>query len=49
MIEITETPIDHAALTEHVRSHRAGAVCTFLGTVRELTGDRQTVELDYEA
>src|SRR5208282_5524297 len=49
MIEITETPIDHAALTERVRSNRAGAVCTFLGTVREVTGDRQTLALDYEA
>ena len=49
MIEITEAPIDHAALTERVRSHRAGAVCTFLGTVRELTGDRRTLALDYEA
>ena len=49
MIEITEAPIDHAALTERVRSNQAGAVCTFLGTVREMTGDRQTVSLDYEA
>ena len=32
-----------------MRSNRAGAVCTFLGTVRELTGDRQTLALDYEA
>ena len=49
MIEITEAPIDHAALTERVRSNQAGAVCTFLGTVRELTGGRQTVLLEYEA
>ena len=42
MIEITEAPIDHAAVTERVRSNLAGAVCTFLGTVRELTGDRRT-------
>ncbi len=49
MIEITEDPIDHAALTEHVRSNLAGAVCTFLGTVRELTGERRTSSLDYEA
>jgi molybdopterin synthase catalytic subunit len=49
MIEITYAPIDHAALTEHVRSHQAGAVCTFVGTVREMTGDRQTRSLDYEA
>ena len=49
MIEITEAPIDHAALTDRVRSNRAGAVCTFLGTVREMTGDRRTASLDYEA
>ncbi|SIO34681.1 molybdopterin synthase catalytic subunit [Singulisphaera sp. GP187] len=49
MIEITEAPIDHAALTERVRSNQAGAVCSFLGTVREMTGDRQTMALDYEA
>jgi molybdopterin synthase catalytic subunit len=49
MIEITDAPIDHAALTERVRSHQAGAVCTFLGTVREMTSGRQTLSLDYEA
>jgi molybdopterin synthase catalytic subunit len=49
MIEITETAIDHAAVTERVRSDRAGAVCTFLGTVREFTGERRTVALSYEA
>ena len=49
MIEITESPIDHAAITDRVRSNLAGAVCTFLGTVRELTGDRQTAQLEYEA
>jgi molybdopterin synthase catalytic subunit len=49
MIEITESPIDHAAVTERVRAAHAGAVCTFLGTVRDLTGDRKTVSLQYEA
>ena len=49
MIEITEQPIDHAALTDRVRSNQAGAVCSFLGTVREMTGDRRTDSLDYEA
>ena len=49
MVEITEAPIDFAALTERVRSNQAGAVCLFLGTVRELTGDRRTAALDYEA
>ncbi len=49
MIEITDSPIDHAALTERVRASHAGAVCTFLGTVRDLTGDRKTLALRYEA
>jgi molybdopterin synthase catalytic subunit len=49
MIEICSTPIDHATITERVRSHQAGAVCTFLGTVREMTAERRTVSLEYEA
>ena len=49
MIDITEAPIDHASVTERVRSNRAGAVCMFLGTVREITGTRRTVALAYEA
>lgn len=49
MIEITQSPIDHAAITERVRSNRAGAVCSFLGTVREFTAERRTASLDYEA
>jgi len=49
VIEITESPIDHAAVTDKVRSNQAGAVCAFLGTVREMTGDRRTAVLDYEA
>jgi molybdopterin synthase catalytic subunit len=48
MIELTRSPIDSAALTESVRSRDAGAVVLFLGTVREMTGGRQTVALDYE-
>jgi molybdopterin synthase catalytic subunit len=49
MIRITDQPIDHAAVTDSVRTPRAGAVCTFLGTTRELTGDRVTTHLEYEA
>jgi molybdopterin synthase catalytic subunit len=49
MVEITEDPIDHAAIVDRVRSNQAGAVCSFLGTVRELTGDRRTTLLEYEA
>ncbi len=49
MIQLTNDPIDFAALTEQVRSNAAGAVVLFLGTVREFTHGRQTLRLDYEA
>jgi molybdopterin synthase catalytic subunit len=49
MIRLTREPIDHEALTEQVRRSNCGAVVTFLGTVRDLTGDRVTIALDYEA
>ena len=48
-IEVTPAALDHAAITDSVRSDQAGAVCSFLGTVREMTGTRQTVALEYEA
>lgn len=49
MVELTHQPIDYQAATERVRSPRAGAVCLFLGTARELTGERVTRALEYEA
>jgi len=49
MIQLTNNPIDYAALTESVRSSAAGAVVLFLGTVREMTEGRRTIALDYEA
>ena len=49
MISLTHEPIDHATLTETVRRNHCGAVVTFLGTVRDLTGDQVTIALDYEA
>jgi molybdopterin synthase catalytic subunit len=49
MVRLTREPIDHCQLTEEVRRGNCGAVVTFLGTVRDLTGDRVTVSLDYEA
>jgi molybdopterin synthase catalytic subunit len=48
MNRLTHDIIDHAALTEQVRRPDCGAVVVFLGTVRDLTGDRRTVALDYE-
>ena len=49
MVRLTRDPIDHAALTDAVRRPGCGAVVTFLGTVRDLTGDEVTVALEYEA
>ncbi len=49
MIQLTNHPIDTAALLDRVRHPEAGAVVLFLGTTRELTDGRQTVALDYEA
>lgn len=49
MIELTHEVIDYHQLTEDVRSNQAGAVVLFLGTVREMTADRKTLALDYDA
>ena len=49
MVRLTRTLIDYQALTEEVRQADCGAVVVFLGTVRDLTGARVTVALDYEA
>lgn len=49
MVVLTRDLIDYTALTEQVRRGSCGAVVTFLGTVRDLTGDLVTVALDYEA
>lgn len=49
MVRLTREPIDDHALTEMVLRPNCGAVVTFLGTVRDLTGDRVTVALDYDA
>ena len=49
MFALTHAPIDYHALTESVRRPGCGAVCLFLGTVRDLTGDDRTAFLEYEA
>jgi molybdopterin synthase catalytic subunit len=48
MIQLTNEPIDAAALLQLVNSNQAGAVVLFLGTVREVTKGRRTASLDYE-
>jgi len=49
MVRLTRDVLDYHRLTEAVRRPNCGAVVTFLGTVRDLTGERVTVALDYEA
>jgi molybdopterin synthase catalytic subunit len=49
MIELTTSEIDSSDVLRRVASPFAGAVVLFLGTTREITGDRQTESLDYEA
>lgn len=49
MIQLTREPIQHTSATEQVRSNQAGAVVTFLGTVREMTDGQRTIALEYDA
>ena len=49
MIRFTEDAIDPAALFADVNRPDCGAVVTFLGTVRDMTGDVATAALEYEA
>ncbi len=48
VIALTHQPIDSQELLREVTTPLAGAVVLFLGTVRELTGDRRTLALNYE-
>jgi molybdopterin synthase catalytic subunit len=48
MIALTTDPIDVAQVLYSVQSPLAGAAVLFLGTTREVTGDRRTESLDYE-
>jgi molybdopterin synthase catalytic subunit len=48
MITLTKERIDVSTILDSVQSPAAGAVVLFLGTTREITGDRRTRALDYE-
>ncbi len=48
MVEIISQPIDTANVLARVADNRAGAVVLFLGTTREITGERRTQSLEYE-
>lgn len=49
IVELTSGPIDSQALVDRVTTPSCGAICLFLGTVREFTQDKQTTRLVYEA
>jgi molybdopterin synthase catalytic subunit/molybdopterin converting factor small subunit len=46
---LTESPIDFVAVVREVEDERAGAIATFLGTVRAESRGRKVVRLEYEA
>jgi len=48
-IHLTDQPIDVAAVLASVQDAGAGAVNTFIGTVRDQSTGRRVVRLDYEA
>ncbi|MEK4573885.1 molybdenum cofactor biosynthesis protein MoaE [Bacillus sp. FSL E2-8868] len=47
--EIVDIPIVVQEVTNKVARREAGAITTFIGTVRELTKGKRTLHLDYEA
>ena len=47
--EIVEGPLSADAVLAKVNNPRAGAVVLFVGVVREFTGERRTIHLEYEA
>lgn len=49
MIRLTQETIDPSQLWKEVQHKDCGGAVVFVGTVRELTGDQVTVQLDYEA
>jgi molybdopterin synthase catalytic subunit/molybdopterin converting factor small subunit len=46
---LSERPLSLEAVVEEVRSPRAGAIATFVGTTRERSRGRDVRELEYEA
>jgi molybdopterin synthase catalytic subunit len=48
-IDLTDQPIDVAAALQSVEADGAGAINTFIGTVRNRSTGRRVVRLEYEA
>jgi molybdopterin synthase catalytic subunit len=49
MIELTDKPIDVLKIIEAASMHEAGAINTFIGTVRNQTAEKKVLRLEYEA
>lgn len=49
MFEIVEAPISVENLIKKVQHRNAGAITTFIGSVRELTNEKRTIYLEYQA
>lgn len=49
MFEITESAISPEELIQKVTHPNAGAISTFIGTVREMTKGKRTLFLEYQA
>jgi molybdopterin synthase catalytic subunit len=49
MIQLTDEPIDARRLLQLAQQPEAGAVLLFLGTTRQFTDERETVQLQYDA
>jgi molybdopterin synthase catalytic subunit len=49
MLQITDKPINIAALSPLINHPECGAQVTFVGTTRQWTGDVETAYLEYEA
>lgn len=49
MFEITKEPISIESIIHKVKCRPAGAITTFIGTVREFTNEKKTLYLEYDA
>jgi len=49
LIEMTELPISADEVAARLADPAIGAIVTFVGVVRGLTGERETLHLEYEA
>lgn len=49
MIELTQQPIDITRIIAAASAQEAGAVNTFIGTVRNSTANKKVIKLEYEA